>query len=65
MPGCEKCWNDAGMRSRETGKNKVECYHELLIERKDNQCTPKEQAGQFWDEEKQCGSRIEPYTGHL
>lgn len=38
-------------------KGQAEHYHDLLEERKDNPCTPKEQAGQFWDEEKQCDSR--------
>ena len=58
MASCEKCWDDAGMRSRETGKSKMACYHELIVERFDNPCTPKEQAGQYWDEEKQCDRRI-------
>jgi hypothetical protein len=38
-------------------KSQAEHYHDLIEERKDNPCTPKEQAGQFWDEEKQCDSR--------
>jgi len=58
MSSCEKCWEDSGLRARMTGRNKEELYHELLEERKDNPCSPKEQAGQWWDEEKQCDSRL-------
>ncbi len=57
MASCEKCWDDAGLRARITGRSKAECYNEILEERKDNPCSPKEQAGQWWDEEKQCDSR--------
>lgn len=38
-------------------KRKLECYHELLEERKDHPCSSKQQAGQFWNEEKQCDNR--------
>lgn len=58
MPACEKCWGDAYLRHLETGGPQDICYHELLEERRDNPCSPKEQAGQFWDEEKQCDKRI-------
>lgn len=58
LPGCEKCWGDAYGRSICTGKDQVECYSDLLIERRDNPCTPQEQAGQFWDEERQCDGRV-------
>ena len=58
MASCEKCWDDAGIRSRFIGKRKVECYHDLLEERKNNPCSLREQAGQFWDEENQCDRRI-------
>jgi hypothetical protein len=44
---CEKCWADAYIRMRETGRSQGECYRELLEERKDNPCTPEEQAGQW------------------
>lgn len=57
MPACEKCWADTYRRSRSTGKSQAECYHELLEERKDNPCSPKQQAGQFWNEDKQCDGR--------
>jgi hypothetical protein len=56
---CEKCWSDAYFRSRWSGKSQGDCYFELLKERKDNPCTPQEQAGDYWDEEKQCDCRIE------
>ena len=58
MSSCEKCWGDAFMREfNHPMKSQTEHYRDLLKERKDNPCTPKEQAGQFWDEEKQCDSR--------
>jgi hypothetical protein len=57
MSSCEKCWNDAGMRSMENGLSKTENYFMLLKERENNPCTPQQQAGQFWDEEKQCDIR--------
>lgn len=57
MAGCEKCWGNAYMRSRLTGKSQMECYQELLEERKDKPCTPEQQAGDYWDEEKQCDKR--------
>ena len=57
MSACEKCWRDAYLRSLATGKSQSECYMELLEERKDNPCTLKEQAGQWWDEERQIDSR--------
>ena len=57
MPGCEKCWRDAQHRALGQGRSTTECYAELLESRKDNPCTPKEQAGDYWDEEKQCDVR--------
>ena len=45
MPGCEKCWHDAGMRSFLEGRQKIEVYYELLDERADHPCTPEEQCG--------------------
>ena len=58
MPSCEKCWWDASLISRETGEDRIECYHRLLKERNNNPCSPKEQAGQWWDEEKQIDRRF-------
>lgn len=54
---CEKCWGDAYLRSYGSGKSQSDCYFELLEERKDNPCTPQEQAGDYWDEQRQCDSR--------
>ena len=54
MSACEKCWGDAYLMSMYSGRSQSECYCELLAKRKDNPCNPREQAGQFWDDEKQC-----------
>ena len=41
---CEKCWGDAYLRwMRDPEKTQAEHYSDLLIERKDNHCTPYEQ----------------------
>lgn len=65
MVSCEKCWKDAYTRSRcKPEKRQAEHYRDLLEERKDHPCTPQEQAGEFWDEEKQCDSRF-PATQSL
>ena len=58
MSMCERCWGDAYLRARCTGKSQTECYRELLEERKNNPCNPKQQAGQWWDEEKQIDIRL-------
>lgn len=58
MASCEKCWDDAGMIAYGEGGSKVEIYHRLLKERKERPCSPKEQAGQWWNEDKQCDSRL-------
>ncbi len=55
---CEKCWGDAYTRSRMTHKMQSDCYLEILEERKDNPCSPQKQAGQFWDDNKQCDWRL-------
>jgi len=57
MAACEKCWADAYGRSLSTGKGQTDCYYELLKQREGNPCTPQEQAGDYWDEEKQCDRR--------
>jgi hypothetical protein len=54
---CEKCWGDAYRRSRCTGRSQSESYQELLLERKDNPCTPQQQAGGYWDKKNQCDLR--------
>ena len=49
---------------RTTGKPIEVAYAELLESRKDNPCTPGQQAGQFWDEEKQVDKRfLTPQSG--
>ena len=57
MASCEKCWGDAFLISYGSFQTQTEAYYELLKERKENPCTPKEQAGQWWDEEKQVDKR--------
>ena len=58
VASCERCWDDAYIRSCENPmKSQAKHYHDLLKERKDHSCSPEEQAGQWWDEEKQCDSR--------
>lgn len=55
---CEKCWADAAARVFGTGRDQYEAYRELLEERRDNPCSPREIAGDWWDEERQCDKRI-------
>lgn len=55
---CEKCWADAFNRSYITGRDQSDCYQELLTERKDKPCTPRQQAGDYWDKENQWDTRI-------
>jgi len=58
MGGCEKCWSDAYLRMMcDPSKSQAEHYRDLLRERDKNPCSPREQAGQFWDEEKQVDRR--------
>ena len=57
MAACEKCWGDAYYRHITTGKSQSYCYHKLLEERKNNPCSPREQAGHWWDTERQCDKR--------
>jgi len=58
MASCEKCWGNAYTRFRlDPSKSQAEHYHDLIKERNGNLCSPEEQAGQWWDEEKQCDSR--------
>jgi hypothetical protein len=59
MVSCEKCWWDAHTLVRDgVFTNIPEAYSYLIKKRNDNPCTPKEQAGQFWDEEKQIDIRL-------
>lgn len=54
---CEKCWSDAYYLSHSTGKSQGDCYLELLAQRKDNPCSPREQAGEYWDEQRHIDRR--------
>jgi hypothetical protein len=58
MARCEKCWKDAYGRSIATGKDQHDCYLELLKEREKKPCTPKEQAGDYWDKKLQKDYRF-------
>lgn len=52
MASCEKCWGDAYMRTyTNPGKSQAEHYSALILERKDNPCTPEDQAG---NDAKEC-----------
>ena len=58
MPSCEKCWWDSYRMWRAGDGDRVKIYQRLLKERdKTGPCTPKEQAGEYWDEEKQMDTR--------
>jgi len=46
MPSCEKCWEDAF--------GNPEKYRELIEERKNDPCTPEEQAGEDATECPKC-----------
>lgn len=54
---CEKCWSDAHQLARRCGGAQVDSYHILLAERREHPCSPREQAGQFWDDERQVDRR--------
>ena len=46
MASCEKCWNDAYTRTHTNPmKGQAGHYQDLINERKENQCTPEQQAG--------------------
>jgi len=58
MVSCEKCWGDAFLISKLTSMSQTEAYQKLLKEREAFPCTPEEQAGQYWDEEKGIDIRL-------
>ena len=61
MASCEKCWDDAARRAFENPEKLLsEHYHDLIAERKDNPCTPEEQAGR---NSNYC-NRCERWTVH-
>ena len=45
---CEKCWRDANFRHQmvDPRKSVSEHYHDLILERENNWCTPEEQNGE-------------------
>ena len=50
---CEKCWSDAYSRMKaDPSKCQVDHYYDLLKERKDNPCSPKEQSGPIPEQEE-------------
>lgn len=50
---CEKCWADAFSRwMSNPEKDQAAHYADLLVERKDNPCTPEQAAGQMWLDEE-------------
>lgn len=57
MSSCEKCWNESYRKMMDgLYSSQMEAYRALLKEN-DGKCTPKEQAGQWWDEELQMDRR--------
>lgn len=63
MSACEKCWSDASRRVFLTGGSTADEYQKLLAERKNCPCSPREQAGEYWDEDRQCDKRKESPRG--
>lgn len=45
MAACERCWSDARVRARDSGRAVYEEYKRLLEERKDNPCQPSVETG--------------------
>lgn len=63
MAACEKCWADAFRAAMaDPSMDQAAHYHLLLIKRNGEGpiCTPREQAGQYWDEQRQCDTRDDP-----
>ncbi len=60
---CRKCWNEAYLRTcTDPWKSQVKHYCDIIDEKEESGkiCTPEEQAGEYWDEEKQIDSRLLP-----
>ncbi len=57
MASCEKCYDDS--RDPFTGFSDYDKYKALLEARKERPCSPREQAGMFWDEERQVDTRLD------
>lgn len=54
---CEKCLADARKIMIGTGETERDAYLRLLLERADNPCSPREQAGEYWDDELRIDRR--------
>lgn len=55
MVSCEKCWSDAyWMTHSNPIKGQCEQYQDLVLERKNNPCTPEQQAGSDATECDKC-----------
>lgn len=59
---CEKCWGDSYVKDE--GVPRVDRYLELIDDRRDNPCSPREQAGEFWDEDREQDIRLVVWPGH-
>ena len=62
MSMCESCWDRAFRLSLiDLSKDQADHYEQLIQKARVDgiTCSPKEQAGQWWDEERQCDSRSE------
>lgn len=59
MASCEKCWRDAYARMQMLGGSQAEHYEALITKRElaNEVCSPEEQAGPYWDEERQIDNR--------
>jgi hypothetical protein len=68
MISCEKCWEDSKALMRSGFyEDHYSAYKALMREREaaGKICSPKEQAGMFWDEEKQIDKRSKEYTKEI
>jgi len=61
MAACEKCWGDAYKRMITTGLDQAECYKQILFERREEPCSPEEQAGEGATKCPKC----KKYTMHI
>lgn len=60
MSACERCWGDAFVRQLGMAMCQSTAYRQILEERKENPCTPREQAGQWWCEAHEHDTRRSP-----
>jgi len=59
---CEKCWQDAKKEGYANDTSVYDHYKRILKERENNPCSPKEQAGIFWDDEKGIDKRLSHFN---